>query len=697
MKIRPFIIATLILALVAISALVIGSWNTHIILLKSGEIIEADKTWVVFDEVYYEKGEGTLFTVKTSAVDEIAHAGFTGVNDWKIILSHAMDSRQGVFKILMSQKTWVVCVSFLGIYLLMGLFRFIASKRAYRKEDDADDEYIPIHISPASSDSEKIVLFFLNIFLLELKIKHSDRYHYRRMDIKGPLNTTVYEFRANIDGQWQTRRMSMGRIGEDSGARSKCFYVIYDEHFVVKLPPEPLTDIHAYIKSIQSDRQIAETLAPRECLVPRVSVVLNRIPSFVNSIGRTPLNIEQKCLDGLTQHPEFQKFLTIGETFAFFTDLSKHFFLGQVLKDCHNADSEILREIHNHKEIIWTPDAFAHRYGQKYLDLCFALQDAYAEFDRQYSDPSVPVFQKQSWFAGAFLGEPEGGSPAKISADALTIINALKIKNQAVLREYRDLIKNYTREIFFRQNISKIGNICTRLVELLAWLFFKNIAIRDLKPDNLLVAGDTSRYPHFLNSADDFVIGLIDVEIAVYVDPENKKTAQPKLGWTPFYATPSHMFVNKVLDQLYDDTGEIYFLQDWYAAVAMIYQAVTAEKLFVKTAATLASFSGELHKYYGKPSEMARYAKKANIEFWRSASWEFEQKMLEKALILTAIHLDITRNAKKMFRKAAGKSRQETIATQLLAIKSGISVYDLLECLFAHVKDVMGGNVSGRD
>ena len=53
------------------------------------------------------------------------------------------------------------------------------------------------------------------------------------------------------------------------------------------------------------------------------------------------------------------------------------------------------------------------------------------------------------------------------------------------------------------------------MLDLLAWLKIKKVAIRDLKPDNLLVAGDPARFPEFLESASQYSIGLIDVETAV--------------------------------------------------------------------------------------------------------------------------------------------------------------------------------------
>jgi serine/threonine protein kinase len=227
------------------------------------------------------------------------------------------------------------------------------------------------------------------------------------------------------------------------------------------------------------------------------------------------------------------------------------------------------------------------------------------------------------------------------------------------------------------------------MIELLAWLFFKNVAIRDLKPDNLLVAGDPSKYPQFLNSANDFELGLIDVEIAAFVGAKNNTIDQPKLGWTPFYATPSHLFVNDVLKDLFDDIGDILKLQDWYAIVAMIYQVIIGEKLFMSTAAVLASLAKELPLYFADQTKMKLFAEKASVKFWKRATYEFELKLKENEVLLKTVSLEVFKNARKMFMAAADKSGQNTISSRLSAINSHISAYDIMQCMFAHIRQKM--------
>jgi serine/threonine protein kinase len=679
------------LALACICAIIIPNWNKHIIFLSNGESIEAGKTWVILDEVFYEKGEGTLFTVKTDAVDEIVNGGFSSFDDWKIIVSRAIETGQGVFGILMRPMTGLICLAMFCLIGILFSIRFILLKktRAKEKDDGETDELFRLSISHQLPDVEKIVLFFLNIYLMQLQAKRTDRCHYRLTDAKGPLNTCVYDLRANIDGKWQSRRISLGRIGEDSGARSKCFYVIFDDHLVIKIPPEPISGLNQYIESIKADKRIADILAPRECLVPGLSIVLKKVPPFVKLMDKLTGDDEAKCMEALNIRPEFQDFLKSGESFVFYMDLSKYFFLGHILNECHDADDAIARELKKHQEMIWMPAAFADRYGDDASDLCFDLQNIFKIFNNQLNNDAIPMFQKKEWFTGIFQDGKAPASLEKISPEAQAVLNRIKSQHANTVSAYGHLLQKYARERFFKQNLLRIQSICARLVELLAWLFFKDIAIRDLKPDNLLVAGDPSKYPHFLASTDDFEIGLIDVEIAAYIGPGKNGIEQPKLGWTPFYATPSHMFVNEVLIELFDDISYIYKLQDWYAIVAIMYQAVTFEKLFVNTAGTMASMARELPRYFGDQLKMTAFAKNSSARFWKDATSEFESRVKENAVVLKAVNIEIFDNVSEMFQIAAEKSTKESLRRQLAEMDSHISAYDLMHCMFYHVREIM--------
>ena len=158
--------------------------------------------------------------------------------------------------------------------------------------------------------------------------------------------------------------------------------------------------------------------------------------------------------------------------------------------------------------------------------------------------------------------------------------------NDAMLKQrYQQMMRHYTERRLFQRSRPLMGNMVTNLLNLLAWLDEKQVSLRDLKPDNLLVAGNPDDYPQFLTAAKNFTIGLIDLETAVDLRPgENGITQQPQLGGTPLYCTPSHFFPNKLLKALYQDLPQVYHLQDWYAMIAIIFGAITGDPLFKGTA-----------------------------------------------------------------------------------------------------------------
>ena len=695
MKIKFFIWLTALVLVTVLFAIIITNWNKHIIFLTNGDIIEAEKTWVVFDEVYYEKGMGTLDTVNIGRVERIVSASLSSPEDWKIILSHEMAARRGVFALLTHPMlipgllglAAAIAILLLTRIILKFLLLFTAKKQSPPEEPDLRFIYISSHVS----DFKKVLLYFLNLYLLQSKAKKDVRYAYRRLDNKGPLSTTVYEYKILQKGRWQSRRISIGLIGEDSGARSKCFYVIYDDHFVVKMPPEPVTDFKTYIESIQADRRIADILAPRECLVPKLSIVLKKIPDFAKSMIRFQGDDEQKSLNALEALPRFKSFLKIGGSYAFFMDLSEYFFLGHILHQCHDITGAVDKEFHKYQDMIWIPDAFANRYGENSSDLCFELQNIFNRFDQALADPAIPEFQKKAWFNSMFVEkEPVKGSTGNISLPAGAVLEKIQSQYADTLLTYKRLVEKSAHAQLFKQNIVRTQNICSRLVELLAWLFFKNVAIRDLKPDNILVAGDPSKYPQFLSTAAGFELGLIDVEIAVCVGGR-QVIEQPKLGWTPFYATPSHMFINNILETLFDDIAYIFKLQDWHAIAAIIYQAVTGNKLFEKTAGIMASMGNELPQYFDDHSKMMMFAKKSGAEFWASATAEFEKKLEKDQDVLKSVDIEVFKNAQKMFGIAAEKSGQGIRKNQLSEMPSHISAYDLINIMFEHIRENMFG------
>ena len=200
-----------------------------------------------------------------------------------------------------------------------------------------------------------------------------------------------------------------------------------------------------------------------------------------------------------------------------------------------------------------------------------------------------------------------------------------------IIEVYRKIIRDYVYLSCFEQNSVQMKAISVNLLDILAWFRQKRVSMRDLKPDNLFVAGDSTRYPLFLRSDKEFSIGIIDVETAVdFEKSKYTKTKQPLLGGTPFYATPSHFIRNEVLDIEFGNIGKILHLQDWHATLVMIYKVVTGELLFEKTAKLFGTLRNSMIRANKPENFESNIFEEASRIFWHSAIVEFQAKMNEK-------------------------------------------------------------------
>jgi serine/threonine protein kinase len=461
---------------------------------------------------------------------------------------------------------------------------------------------------------------------------------------------------------------------------------------VVKIPAKPVTDFEQYIESIKKEVQIVNKLIPKECIIPNVSVILGLIHSFPHSEG-TPLDrLEERYIDWMRRSPEYQEYLKIDSTFVYIMDLSKYYFLSHILDELHDIKHLIAREITENAEIIWDPTKFKGRYGTE-SDALFEIRDVYNRcavnirrlVDSAGITATISDYQIQSWFimhlADGEISANGSGYPEDFISELNRLLKKAVRDNSNVIEVYRKTIKNYVYMSSFEQNKAQMASISVNLLDILAWFQKKRVSMRDLKPDNLFVAGDPKRYPLFLRSAQDFSLGIIDVETAVdFEKSKYTKTKQPLLGGTPFYATPSHFFKNDILTHNFGNLGKTLHLQDWHATLVMIYKVITGELLFDQTA-----------KIFGDLREMMIQANKTNGDqtdniveeisrmFWHSAVVEFQVKTAESAKALKSIGVAIPESVQEMFgrvlqkeRKSVARSIKECVETQSIFKKGRI-------------------------
>jgi serine/threonine protein kinase len=588
----------------------------------------------------------------------------------QFLLLFSIESSKFIRDIRISREMIITLAVWIVIVLSMAtIFTRVWNQRKKKDEDTPElpeippvIEETPEIINPSKGgdyNREVVVRFFLQVFKIQIGAMKSAPGKYYPVTSINVWPNKVYELSVFHEGDWVNRRLTIGPLGDEGVSKSICFYVIYDDHLVVKIPPEPINDFQEYMSSIKADRIIANRLAPKECVIPRVSVILGRLlnPGKANA---QPDDIEKNFVERLNSNSQFQDYLKIGDTFAFFMDLSRYYFLSRIITEMHDMDNAMPQEILSHPQIIWDTYEFDGRYGRENAHIGFEMRNIYDEYEREINrlllqyGVTTPLasYSMKNWFLIHLSGRGKIESEGDLSKSFIQDLNALSresmIDNRVSIESYRRVI----REFIYKSTIARfrveMGSLVTNLLGILIWLGDQQVAMRDLKPDNLLIAGEPDRYPQFLRATDQYSIGLIDVETAVDYGKENlEDIIQPQLGGTPKYATPSHLFPNELISAIYSDLKRIFHFQDWYATVAMIFKVITGDTLFEKTAILLPQIKRMIESPLTEEKQLVSACEYVSRAFWKSSYEEFYEKIEKNRRILNTVQIVILENVSK--------------------------------------------------
>jgi serine/threonine protein kinase len=690
MKIRQAVLLLLLLIAGVCAFFIKGYMDKNVVVLKNGSVIIVDETWEDNGLVYYQIDNEVNF-FRSVKVESYGKPDIdSSLRHLKFILARIFAKTNAEFKNFASETSasikqntiWVIVilsVTAFSIILLLGVHLLMGRRKTGEGVTRVQETPVNAHEPAADQSTEDgitrsdIISYFLMLFRHQIGADAQAPKRTKFLSEKSSGPNFVYELRIKHRGDWVRRRMTIGPIGEEAGSKSKCYYVIYDVHLVIKIPVKPITQFDDYIESIKKEGQIVDKLAPKECIIPRVSVVLNLINKLPGNTHLTADKLEEKYVSWLRGNTDYQKYLKIKNTFVFFMDFSKYYFLSHIVDNLHDVKNAIADEIFENADTIFDSQKFRGRYGKVHESISIEIRQVYNNCQaaiRQFLTDSgvsvnISMFRIQTWFlthlAGKAVPVKEAGLSENLVKELNLLIELNFSKQMEAVETYRNTITEYVLKILFEQNKHQIAGIITNLLDLLAWLRTKCVAMRDLKPDNLLVAGDPSKYPLFLMNPSDYELGIIDVETAVDFDKSrHKKIEQPLLGGTPFYATPSHFFGNAVLSDAFGSLNQILHLQDWHATLVMIFKTVTGELMFEKTAKLFADIRNKIK--FGQVQGLLDTEIVADVSraFWRSALLEFQAKMRQKENALKSIFFVIPESTTRMFKKVLVRDIQLT-------------------------------------
>lgn len=511
-------------------------------------------------------------------------------------------------------------------------------------------------VTPSSrlSAEQHILRFFLQLFQHQQGAAPDTLSQVYLAEKRPTCPNATYEMRVFCKDDWISRRMSIGLLGQGGGSRSQCFYVIYDTHMVIKIPAARITRFSEYKRRIAAEGRILTRLAPRQCIVPRVSTILKMVHTFADEAHLSEEALEARYMRLLADQPELQNHLQIAGSFAFFMDLARHYFLSTILEEIHEGYGQLSDEAREHPELLWDPDGFVNRYGEEAAAVCHALQEVYYRYESRLrrlvaeigGSGEVPVYRLKQWFLIHMVGDTISAQDYGLPAEAIEKVNQLLLgvtrEHGHQVKRYRRHLNNYIRETRFSKYRRQVEALAASILDLLAWLRQKGLAMRDLKPENLFVAGNPDEYPVFMNDPRKFTIGLIDVETAVMTARDDPVLiAQPQLAGTPLYATPAHLIANAVLLQVYEDLEEILHLQDWHATIAIVFRLITGEHLFAHSAHVFPQILSRLKVLDPAGPDFLGDVVRIQQLYWNSAVAEFHAAIASHARTLAQVDVAI--------------------------------------------------------
>lgn len=410
----------------------------------------------------------------------------------------------------------------------------------------------------------------------------------------------TYEVKYVRSGRPRRKRFTVYRLSVIH-AKSECYQVTdpHGEYIVVKIPPQPITDIATYLEAVVHERILAKKILELgiKVVVPCISSVMRHLHKLESVDSLSFCEIENAYMEILrTPGNKFVEHFKIGDSFVFFMQFLDEPFLGKIVRDFYQQDllinikmDHIKRDfnlIHKHDRLSFISEYKNIGTKQSVNDIYRALTETYATFiigiDSLSKEFSLPFdhAKKRDLFVANVIGKSiDKSSFAEMKKSVNTNIELLISKLNKLINEttrsstpfmrYLEILDQEAHWLAFKHSSQKMKMIGNNLLALLAKLEETGLVLRDLKVDNL-----------FITDLENMELGIIDLETGGYIGSGNIEGIVP--AGMPGNMTVSNLLFVKQLQNIYGDgkVGEILHIQDWYATIAMMFETAIGIPLF---------------------------------------------------------------------------------------------------------------------
>lgn len=453
----------------------------------------------------------------------------------------------------------------------------------------------------------------------------------------------------------ERRDVAIGVISERLGGNGCVFKVMFNGLMAVRIPSTPLSGMEEYLQALHQEKSFVQQVSSFiDSVSPELAVILKKLPQVRHQHTLHEQLSEDDFEQLLRSNQRLESYFWVGETNVFFTDLSSREPLEDHLADIHGIEKSIRREQSQILNALWDQgeveslyddnvSAAAYRINESFLRLKNSL-DRTIRYRKGLA--AVSDYTKRNWFTEWLDTETlaVGGNqyPDSFIEDLNQLFARHFEKNQTVVKDFSAAVKAFTRGKNFEQKKRHIEGVINNILDLVSNLGKARLAVRDLKPENIYLSRQVAGTRFSLSASGTYSLGIIDVEPAVKLDPSNgDNEKQPPLTGSSGYATPSHFMSTPLLQRVLGDPAIIFRMQDLFAALGLIFQAATGERLFVDT--------GELTPAIAHTLLETSPADRAQLEsfhhnsaaFWDCVENEFQSRLLQSKRPLSQLRISI--------------------------------------------------------
>ncbi|MBU1568824.1 MAG: hypothetical protein KJ630_24765 [Proteobacteria bacterium] len=410
----------------------------------------------------------------------------------------------------------------------------------------------------------------------------------------------TYEVKFLRGGRTLKRRFTVYRLG-GTHSKSVCYQVTdpKGKYMVVKIPPQMITDLNAYLTAVAHERQLAKKLfeVGIKVVVPSISTVMKHLHKldFAKKVSLYEVEDAYSDILLLSGDKYIDKF-KIGGSYVFFMEFLDEPFLGKVVREFYNKETlanlkcqyfeRDLVLLNNHDRIGFMSE-YKHIGTMKYLyDVYSGLHDIFEDFCAKVDSVlslysiSLGIGKKKDWFIASGFGKLidessflelmtlDYGDKGLVINRLNTLLNQT-VESSELFKLYLDILDQEAYWTAFKDSVGKMKMIGNKLLILLVMLQQMGLVLRDLKVDNLFIADD-----------ENMELGVIDLETGGYIGSGTLEGIVP--AGMPSNMTISNLLFVSQLKRIYGEekVSTILHMQDWYATISMMFETNIGSILF---------------------------------------------------------------------------------------------------------------------